>query len=205
MKATLQIAACLLWSGAALYASAQQPAAAVYKTNGNFTVALSNPAGSTIGAADTATTTIAALEPTGAPEVGVDNDAGGVVDAQRARMSLDARELKAVRGMPRFEVRCFAVRHHGVDLTGAEWFLRLPVNRTQVIRRDVARVVERFAVSDRQRCVAWTEVREPQPAVDVLAEVDDVLVVGEVRHRVRPNDFDAADWRRRRPKNGKIV
>ena len=81
---------------------------------------------------------VAAAEPAGAAEIGVDDDSGHVVFGQRARMALDPHVLEAVRRVSRFERPSLTVGDDHVDLTGVQGLAGAPVVGCEVLHGDIA-------------------------------------------------------------------
>ena len=131
-------------------------------------------------------------------QVGVHDDAGDVVRAERAGVALDPDVLEAVGGEPRVEhVALAAGRDHGVDLAGAERLGQERHRRPQVLHGHVAVRAQRLAVGERDLGARVAEVRQPDPAVDVLAEVD------EVHAGTQLGDRDRADLLHRPHRRGR--
>ena len=76
------------------------------------------------------------------------DDTGNVVDGDGAGVALDAHVLEPMRRVARFEHGAAAVGHDDVDLSGVQQLLRDPVDGRHVVHRDVASLVERFAVGE---------------------------------------------------------
>ena len=107
--------------------------------------------------------------------------------------------LEAVRGVSRFErVAVTAGRDHAVDLADGSvppW--SFAPARWSWVTSPLG--VECFAVHERELGVRRAEVGEADPAVDVLAEVDD-LAVG-----VEPADGDGSQLLRRAESAGPVT
>ncbi len=90
-------------------------------------------------------------------------------------MTLDADVPEAVRREPRLEhIAGHTRRDDAVDLAGRERFGKEREVDAKVVGRDVAVGIEPLAVRERELRALRTEVGEPRPAVDVLAEIDDL-------------------------------
>ena len=139
---------------------------------------------------------VAAGEPPGADEVGVDDHPGDVVGAERARVALDAHVLEAVGGVAGLEpVPRPTSGHDAVDLAGGQGLVGQEVERLQVVRRHLAPVVERLTVRQRDLRPVRAEVVESDPPVDVLADVDDVVPRGQAVDRDGSQLLDAPHGR----------
>ena len=123
------------------------------------------------------------------------DDAGDIVGSQTVGVALNAGELEAVGGLARFEhLAGGSGRDHVVD--HPDFHVAEPVG-LQVALGDVARPFEDLAVHDRQLGAFRAEVAQPQPAVDVLPEIDDLSIGRGTGHGNRTELFHTAGGRRR--------
>lgn len=139
---------------------------------------------------------VVAVEPAGPPQVGVDDHTAQVVGGQLAGMTLDADVAEAVRGVPRFEgLAGPAGRDDPVDLAGRQRLGQERHVHAEVIRRHIAVGAQGLAVREGEAGAHRTEVGQPHPAVDVLAEVEDLPVGTRAGHRDRDEFLDAPHGR----------
>ena len=132
-------------------------------------------------------------------QVGVDDDAGDVVLGEPAGVALDAHVAEAVRGEARLEhVSVHAGRDHPVDLARAQRLRQERHVGRQVVRGDVTVRTERLGMGQHQLGPLRAELGEPDPSVDVLAEVDHVDTGAQLGHRHGAQLLDRTDRRRGR-------
>ena len=134
---------------------------------------------------------VAAVEPPGPSEIGVYDDAGGVIGGERWG-TVDLDVLEPVDRVMWFErVAVDAGRDDAVDLS------HRAVADPQVVERDVARRVERFGVHERDVGAGRPEIAHLHPSRDVLAEIDDLTRGGQAGDGVGSDRLDASDrWGR---------
>ena len=135
------------------------------------------------------------------------DDSGDVVGRQSVGMSLDPHVLEAVRRVPGLEVFAVAAGgDHTVDLAERRGPAADGVGGGEVILGHVAVVIEGFTVHERHVRAVGPEVGEPQPAVDVLTEVDDLTSGIEAHDRNGSEFLHAAHGRgRRHCETGEVV
>ena len=115
-------------------------------------------------------------------------------------MALDPHVLEAVRRPPRLEDLARARRRRRPESTwpAGSGSGRNGTAGPEVVGGDVAVGPEPLAVGQRDRRAGGPEVGQPDPAVDVLPEVDDLPVVVEPGHRDRHELLHPAHRRRGR-------
>src|SRR5438132_1280984 len=139
---------------------------------------------------------VTAPDPPGADQIRLDHDAVDVVRRQVGR-ALDPDELEPVGGVARLEVaRVGSEAHDLVGLARREWLPGREVDPGDVPEVDITVGTEELAVPQVYFVSGWAEDAplEPDPAVDVGAEVDDLPARIETRDVTRRERLDAARW-----------
>ena len=140
---------------------------------------------------------VVTLEPTRSLEIVVHHDAPNVLDVESLGMALDTDVPEAVRREARLEhITGYARRDDAVDLAGRERLRKEREVDAEVVGRDVAVGIEPLAVRQREFRAQRTEVGQPRPSIDVLAEIDD-LHTGPDRRDGHGDDLLHASHRRR--------
>src|SRR5919112_4217900 len=137
---------------------------------------------------------VAAGEPAGTSQTGVNDHTGYVIGGELAGVALDPDVLEAVGGETRLEdVPLSARGHDPVHLSGLEPAGQDREIGCQVVGRDVPSVVKPLAVSEGDFGPRRPEVGQPDPAVDVLTKIHHLDARPRTRHRDRTDLLDPAN------------
>ena len=139
---------------------------------------------------------VAAVEPARPVQVRVDDHAGHVVGFQATVQALDPHVLEAMDGVAGLEHRVgLGPGDHPIDLDLGRALAGRVVSREQVVDGHVPPVIEDLAVGQGHLVAVGPRPAEPDPAVDVLAEVDDLTARDRLGDRHRPQPLDPAHRR----------
>ena len=121
-----------------------------------------------------------------AGEVGVHHDCGDVVRGEGPVVPIDANVLEPLGAVSWLEdLGRVATRGHLVDLERHRPFDLGRRGEGDVVLRDITVLVQPLAVGEGRRGARGAEVAQPDPPVDVLADVDDPPPGRDLPHRRR--------------------